>query len=39
MANICSSNSAIYSSDKSDIVGFAGIDLILAGGHLSLSNL
>ena len=34
MANICSSNSAIYSSDKSDIACFTGMGLRLADGHL-----
>jgi hypothetical protein len=38
MANIDSSNSAVYSFDKSDIASFTGMGLRLAGGYLSLSN-
>jgi hypothetical protein len=38
MANIDSSNSAVCSSDKSDIASFTGMGLKLVGGYLSLSN-
>ena len=38
MANIYSSNSAVCSSNKSDIASFTGMGLRLAGGYLSLSN-